>query len=177
MDREKFLPFVTIAVCCVVTFFFAEIIYQPIKSKIFSMQTETQKLHAAEIEIANFENLHGSFENFSTITETKLETAREFLPAESLQDNFAAEIYKVAEKNKILVNSIQIGEVENVEENFSRQSIKIKIDGDYISTLNFMREIIDGERFAAIENLTLESHENILNGDIEILIFSVAAPS
>ena len=53
----------------------------------------------------------------------------------------------------------------------------IKIEGDYISTLNFLREIIDGERFATIENVTLESHENILKGDIEILIFSVAAPS
>lgn len=169
------MPFVTIAVCCVVTFFFAVIIYEPIKSEIFLMQTETKKLHAAEIEIENFENLHGSFENFSALTESHLQTTREFLPAESLQDNFVAEIYKVAEKNKILVNSIQIGEVESVEENFSRQSIKVKIEGDYISTLNFMREILDGERFATIENLTLESNENILSGDVEFLIFSVAA--
>ena len=64
------------------------------------------------------------------------------LPENSDQEKFSAEIYKLAEKNKIAVTSLQVGEtISDNEKNLSRQSVKIKLEGKYISILNFMYNI------------------------------------
>ena len=103
------------------------------------------------------------------------------MPIENSQDTFAAEIYKIAEKNKVLVNSVQMGElepVENVEtdKKILRQSVKVAVEADYISTLNFLREILNGNRLTTLETISLASDKNILTGDIELSIFNLAAP-
>ena len=164
----------TIAISCVVTFFLIAFIYTPFKSEILSMQTESRRLQLLETGLTNFEKIHGNVEDFAALIENRLVETRELIPAESLQDAFAAEIYKIADKNKILVDSIQIGDVENVEtdnKNFFRQSVKIKVEGDYISTLNLIREILDGKRFVTVDDINLESAENVLSGDIELSIY------
>ena len=168
----------TIAISCVVTFFLITLIYTPLKSEILSMQTETRRLQIIEAELTNFEKKHGNVEDFARLIETRLTESRELLPSESLQDVFAAEIYKIADQNKLLVDSIQIGDVESVEgdnKNFFRQSVKIKVEGDYISTLNLIREVLDSKRFVTIDNISFESAENILIGDIEFSIYHLSS--
>ena len=168
----------TIAICCVVTFFLATLIYSPLKSEILSLQIESRRLQALENELLNFEKNHGNVEDFAAMIENRLTESKEFLPSEPLQDEFAAEIYKIADQNKLLVDSIQIGDVESVSsdnKNFFRQTVKIKIEGDYISTLNFIRTIIDGKRFVTIDGINLESAENILSGEIELSIYHLTA--
>ncbi|MBQ9486426.1 MAG: hypothetical protein IJU91_01300 [Selenomonadaceae bacterium] len=193
MNREKFLPAITLALCLLATFLFVNLIYAPIKSETAAAQLESRRLHAVEKNLQEFKNRHGDIEKFLALTETRLKSARELLPLENSQDTFAAEIYKTAEKNKVLVTSVQMGELEPVEsaegvENVQsaegegdtkilRQSVKIKVEADYIATLNFLRDILNGERFTALETITLASDKNILTGDIEILIFNLAAPS
>ncbi len=181
MNREKFLPLITIFFCCVVAFIFVNIIYEPLKSATSSMQMQARKLHAVENDLEKLKKSHGDLEKFFTLTESRLVDAKNFLPSESEQDAFVAELYKIAEKNNVLVNSVQIGELQAVEQNsednknFFRQSISVKFDADYISTLKFLREILNGNRLTTIENISLESGENILKGDIELSIFNLAA--
>lgn len=183
MNKEKFLPFITIFICCVITFFFVNLIYSPLKSAISSMQLQARRLQAVESDLDKFKKSHGDLEKFFTLTENRLIAARELLPAESAQDDFVAELYKSAEKNNVLINSVQIGEMQAVEQNsennknFFRQSINVKFDADYISTLKFLREILNGNRLTTLENISLESGENFLKGDMELLIFNLAAPS
>ena len=189
MNREKFLPLITLALCLIATFLFVKLIYAPIKSETAAAQLESRRLHAVEKNLQEFKNRHGDIEKFLALTETRLKSARELLPLENSQDTFAAEIYKFAEKNKVLVTSVQMGELESVEsvedegskvdgdKNILRQSVKIKVEADYIATLNFLRDILNGERFTALETISLASDKNILTGDIELLIFNLAAPS
>ena len=168
----------TIAISCVVTFFLITLIYTPLESEIAAMQTESRRLQIIENELTNFEKIHSDVEDFAALIENRLVETHELLPAESLQDAFAAEVYKLAEKNKVLVDSIQIGDVEGVEgdnKNFFRQSVKLKVEGDYISTLNLIREILDGKRFVTVDNINLESAENVLSGDIELSIYHLTA--
>ena len=167
----------TIAFFCVVTFFLYALFYVPLKSEIFSMQTESRKLQVLEKNLTNFEKSHGSVEDFASLIETRLTDTRELLPAESQQDAFIAEIYKIAAANNFLVDSIQIGDVENIDDNKNlfRQSVKVKIEGDYISTLNLIREILDGKRFVTFDNITIESTENFLIGNIEFFIYHSTA--
>ena len=190
MNREKFLPAITLALCLIATFLFVNLIYTPLKSETAAAQLELRRLHAVEKNLQDFKNRHGDIEKFLALTETRLKSARELLPLETAQDTFAAEIYKIAEKNKVLVTSVQMGELEPVEsaeggesakdegnKKILRQSIKIKVEADYIATLNFLRDILNGERFTALETITLASDKNILTGYIELLIFNLAAPS
>ncbi len=168
----------TIAISCVVTFFLIALIYTPLESEIVAMQTESRRLQVLETELANFEKNHRNVEDFAALIENRLVETRALLPSESLQDAFAAEVYQIADKNKILVDSIQIGDVEGVEadnKNFFRQSVKLKVEGDYISTLNLIREILDGKRFVTVDNISFESSENVLSGDIELSIYHLTA--
>lgn len=168
----------TIAISCVVTFFLIALIYTPLESEIVAMQTESRRLQVLETELTNFEKNHRNVEDFAALIESRLVETRALLPAESLQDAFAAEVYQIADKNKILVDSIQIGDVEGVEadnKNFFRQSVKLKVEGDYISMLNLIREILDDKRFVTVDNISLESSENVLSGDIELSIYHLTA--
>ena len=185
MNREKFLPAITLALCLVATFLFINLIYAPIKSETAAAQLETRRLQAVEKNLQDFKKRHGDIEKFLALTEMRLQSARELLPLETAQDTFAAEIYKIAEKNKVLVNAVQMGELEPVESvegvegdtKILRQSVKVKVEADYIATLNFLRDILNGERLTALETISITSDKNILTGDIELLIFNLAAPS
>lgn len=183
MNREKFLPIIAILFCCFVAILFVNLIYAPLKSETASKQMQVRKFQAVEKNLDEFKKRHGDLEKFFTLTESRLSDARNFLPAESMQDVFVAELYKVAEKNNVIVNSIQIGEIQTVEQNsennknFFRQTVTVKFEADYISTLKFLREILNGNRLTTLENISLESGANNLSGNMELSIFNLAAPS
>ena len=181
MNREKFLPIIAILFCCVISILFVNLIYAPLKSETTSKQMQVRRFQAVEKNLDEFKKRHGNLENFFTLTESRLSDAREFLPAESMQDVFVAGLYKIADKNNVVVNSIQIGELQAVEQNsdnnknFFRQTVTVKFEADYISTLKFLREILNGNRLTTLENISLESGKDILSGNMELSIFNLAA--
>ena len=181
MNKEKFLPAATIIFCVVMAFLFYQFVYAPIKTEIAETQMKTRRLQTISRGLENFKKRNGDIEKFSELIESRLIDAQNYLPAETLQENFVAELYRIANANKILVSAIQIGELEEVEknsasENLFKLSVKINFEADYISTIQFLREIMNGNRFATLENFSLESAENSLKGELELSIFNLAAP-
>ena len=180
--RKKFLPAVTLAVCFAAAFFFVQLIYSPLQSEILSLQTETRKFQAIEHDLTEFKKRHDDLEKFAALIETHLYDAQNFLPTTSAQDFFTAELYRIAEKNNVLVNSIQIAELENGNESSDdkkifRQKIRLNIEADYFSTLNFLREILNGSRLVTVENIFIQRGENILKGELEFSIFNLGTSS
>ena len=181
MNREKFYPVAALIVCFIAAIFFVMLIYAPMQREISAMQLESRRLHAVENSLHELKKRHGELENFAELIEKRLYEAKEFLPADSAQDYFVAELYRIAEKNNVLINSVQIGESVAVDENSEdkkifRQNIRLNVAADYISTLNFLREILNGNRLVTIENFSINSGENILTGELELSIFSLSTP-
>lgn len=174
MKIKKFLP---VAIICGGIFLISTLLYFvfiPIQGKILEMETETKNFQAVEKNLRELQRRHENFEEFAESIEENLNELKKSLPEKSSQEKFSAEIYQAAEKNKIAVTLLQVGEIIS-EENFQKQSVKIKLEGNYISILNFLRDIYDGERFAKLENISLESSkENFITCDAEFFIFSQA---
>ena len=178
--RQKIFPAVTIAVCLAIAIFFILLIYSPLQREISSLQLEMRRIQAVEQNLSEFKRRHGEFEKFSALIENRLYEAQKFLPSTPAQDIFVAELYRIAEKNNVLINSVQISELETVDEKVEdkkifRQNIRLNIAADYFSTLNFLREIINGSRLVTLENISLESGENIF--ELELSIFNLGASS
>lgn len=98
-------------------------------------------------------------QNISELAEENLIGIREKLPSDFEQESFTDEIYRAADRNGITVNSVEVGEVSQVEENFYRQAIKVQFDVEYIQLVNFLREVSDGRRFATLNSLTFEEND------------------
>jgi len=66
-----------------------------------------------------------------------------------------------------------VGEISEID-SVQKQSVKIRLDADYISLSNFIREILDGERLASLKNFSISSDDesNILNCELEFIIFA-----
>ena len=175
LDNEKYFPIATIVLCIVVAIFFKQFIFAPTKTEIFSMQLETRRLQAEKNDVETFKRRNGDLKIFSERVEENLNEAREFLPSESMQDAFVAQLSQIADSKKILIQSVQVDDAEPItddaDENIFRQAVRIKFEGNYISILNFLREILDGKRFATVENISIGKSENVLVGDVEIFIY------
>ena len=175
MRGKIFLPIMIICgVFLSAIFILWNFFYIPLQGEILQMQLETKKILAVEDELKTLQSRHGDFAEFVALNGERLNALKKFLPSAPEQEKFSAEIYKLAEKNKIAVTSLQVGEITSVEKkNLSRQSIKIKLEGKYISILNFIRGLADGERFAKLENISLETAENnLILGEAEFFIFN-----
>ena len=174
MREKNFLPIAIICGGVVAIFILWQFFYVPIQSEILQMQLETKKLLAVEQELKILQSRHEDFSEFVALNGERLSELKKLLPENSEQEKFSAEIYKLAEKNKITVTSLQVGEIISDEEkNLSRQSVKIKLEGKYISILNFIREIEDGGRFAKLENISLENSDgNLILSETEFFIFN-----
>ena len=174
MREKNFLPVAVILVGLILSFIFWKFIFEPTRSEILKMQTETKKLQAAAQELESLQLRHENFSDFVELNGERLKNLRLLLPSNSSQEKFTAEIYRAANENKISVTSLQVGELTEAEgENLRRQSVRIKLTGNYISILNFVREIQDGERFAKLENISMEiDASNLISGDAEFFIFN-----
>lgn len=173
MQMKKFSPVVIIGGGIFLIIMFLQLIFLPLQSQILEMRMETAHLQAVEKTLRKFESQQENFEDFAELTRENLIELQKLLPEKSAQEEFTAEIYKAAEKNKIAVTFLQVGDLV-AEENFQKQSVKIKLEGDFISVLNFLRDISDGERFAKLENITLEnSEENFIICNAEFFIFAL----
>ena len=171
--NKKFLPIIILTICAIVAILYWQLIYNPVQAEISALDTETKQIEKIEQEIENLQTRYGNIEDLVALTEERLTQMQELLPAEIDSEKFITELYKIAEDKKILINSVQVGEISETD-SVQKQSVKIRLETDYISLLNFIREILDGERLASFENfsITREDETNILNCELEFLIFA-----
>ena len=173
MNKRYFFPLATFIICATVAFLYWQLIYLPLESEIAMLNAKTKEFEVAEMELEKLKLRYGNLEDLLERTEEKLIQAQNLLPTEMNTEKFIAELYEVATNKKISITSVQTGEISE-NKSVQSQSIKIRLDSDYISLLNFIREITDGERLASLENFSIarEDNTNILNCEVEFLIFA-----
>lgn len=173
MSNKNFLPLLILIICATALFLYWQLIYIPVQAEIAKFDAETKKLQAAEKELNYLQTRYKNFEEIAELTTERLAAAQELLPAEMNDEKFVDALYTLAADKKILINSVQVGEISE-NDSVQKQSIKIRLDADYISLLNFIREILDGERLAKLENYSISSdgESNILNCELEFIIFA-----
>ena len=174
MLDKKFLPLIIFGICATVSFLYWQLIYIPIQAEISKFNAETKQIETLEKEIKILQTRYKNLEEIADSTAEKLALAQELLPAELNSEKFINALYNFAEDKKILINSVQMGEISEVD-SVQRQSVKIRLDADYISFLNFIREILDGERLASLANFSISSNgeSNILDCELEFIIFAL----
>ena len=173
MRKRNFLPIATLIICATVAILYRQTIYLPVQAEISRLNAETKEIETLEREIENLQARYGNIEDFAESTNERLAQMQEYLPAEMNAEKFIAQLYIFAEDKKILINSVQVGEISE-KDSVQSQAIKIRLEADYISLLNFIREILDGERLASFENFTIARIDdtNILNCELEFVIFA-----
>ena len=173
MDKRFYLPTIIFTICATAAFLYWQLIYLPVQAEILRLNAETKKIETIQKEIENLQARYGNLEDLVALTEERLSQMQEYLPAEMNAEKFIANLYKIAEDKKILINSVQVGEI-SATDSIQKQTIKIQLESDYISLLNFIREILDGERLASFENFSIArvDESNILNCELEFLIFA-----
>lgn len=173
MSNKNFLPPIIFIICATTLFLYWQLIYIPVQAEITKFDAETKKFQAAEKELNYLQTRYKNFEEIAELTAEKLSAAQELFPAEMNDEKFIAALYNLAADKNILINSVQVGEISE-NDSVQKQSIKIRLDADYISLLNFIREILDGERLANLESYSISSdgESNILNCELEFIIFA-----
>lgn len=173
MKNKKILPSAIFAICATVATFYWQLIYLPVESEISRLNAETKRIETLENELNQLQTRYKNFESLVELTEERLKQMQEYLPAEMNAEKFIAELYNLAEDKKILINSVQAGEMSE-KNSVQHQPLKIRLESDYISLLNFIREVLDGERLASFENFSIsrDGDSNILNCELEFVIFS-----
>ena len=138
------------------------------------MELETRRLHGVKQEISELKARHGNFAAFVTSKELQLDKAKIFLPPTLAQEEFIDGLYRAADFSKARIISVHTGE-EIQDKNVQAQVLEVKAEADYISLLNFIRIILDGERLATLEKFSVDSAEgNILSCDLSFKIFATA---
>ena len=66
-------------------------------------------------------------------------------------------------------------EISNFDsEKVQQQNISLKLSAEYVQILNFIRELLDGERLTNLENFSIEPTDikNLLTCEITFVIYS-----
>lgn len=172
MKEKSFLPPMIFALIIILSFSWYEFISEPARREILSMELETRRLHEVEREILELKTRHGDLSAFIESKELELDTARNFLPATLAQDKFIDELYRAADFHRVQLVAVNADEAIS-EEKFQSQVVRVKLETDYISLLNFIREILDGERLTSLERFYVESAEGrILSCELSFKIFA-----
>ena len=170
--RDNFFLPTTIILCVIIFVGWHQFFYTTTQREILNMELETRRLREIEREISELKARH---ENLSAFVETKefeLDAARNFLPSTIAQDKFIDELYRTAEFRSVRIISIQTDEVISAEK-FQSQVITVNVETDYISLLNFIRELLDGSRLINLENFSAESvRGKIISCELSFKIFA-----
>ena len=172
MNDRKFLP--AIIFFATIIFFFAwkQFFFEPVQREILNTELETRRLREIEREILELKTRYG---NLATLVEEKdfeLDAAKNFLPPTLAQDKFIDELYRAAAAQKVRITSVQAGEKISSEK-ISAQFVSVNLESNYVSLLNFIRKIVDGERLARLENFSITSAENeIVSAELRFKIFA-----
>ena len=173
LDRKFFAPIILLAMI-ILSVVLYKFIYEPAQREILNMELETRRLREVEREIADLKARHGNLAAFITEKELQLDEAQNFLPAMLEQEKFIDELYRTAELHGVKIASIRSGEVVSSEE-FQAQVVSMNLEADYISLLNFIREVLDGDRLTTLEEISLESSGGkIISCDADFKIFATA---
>lgn len=172
--REKFFLPTTIVACVILTFLWYNFFYAPTQREILSVQLETRRLHEIEREISELKARHENLSAFAAQKEQELDEARNFLPTTPAQDKFIDELYRSAEFCRARLTSVQAGEIVSANE-VQTQVVSVKLEADYVSLLNFIRETLDGGRLVSLEKFSVTgAGGSILSCELNFKIF--AAP-
>ena len=173
LDRKFFAPIILLVVI-ILSVGLYKFIYEPAQREILNMELETRRLREVEREIADLKARHGNLAAFVTEKELQLDEAQNFLPATLEQEKFIDELYRTAELHGVKIASIRSGEGVSSEE-FQAQVVSMNLEADYISLLNFIREVLDGDRLTTLEEISLESSSGkIVSCDVDFKIFATA---
>ena len=168
MNDKKFLPPIIFALIIILSFGWYRFIYEPARREILNMELETRRLRQIEQDILLLKARHENLSAFLEEKESQLDDANNFLPPSFAQEKFIDQIYQVADSRNVKIISVRAGEITS-SENLQSQIITVKLSGDYISLLNFIREILDGGRLAALDKISVENS----SCDLHFKIFAV----
>lgn len=172
MLRKNLLP-LFLTILAIFAFVYWQFIYIPFQEEMASIRAENQKFMAIEHELIEFKTRHEDVEAYAELTNENLHEARRSLPDEIADAEFVDALYRIAESNRILINSAQVGSISaDDSNNVQRQSINVNLEGDYVSLLNFIREVLDGERLAYLANVSMTGNGGFLNCNLEFLIYA-----
>ena len=171
MQDKFFLP-ATLIVCIILFIGWQQIFYAAAQREILNTELEARRLREVEREILELKARHG---NLSALVEAKgleLDAARKFLPTTLAQEKFIDELYRAADSCNVQITAIQAGETIS-EEEVQSQVVTVNLEAEYISLLNFIRKILDGERLASLENFSAISSEGkIISCELSFKIFA-----
>ena len=174
MDDKRFLPVIILAVGIILTLGWYELIYTPAQIEILNMELETRRLREVEREILELKARHENLAAFVEEKELQLDAAQNFLPPMLAQDRFIDELYRTAESLDVKIISIRAEETTS-QENLQSQVVSVNLQADYIALLNFIREILDGERLTVLEKISVEkSSGQMLDCRLSFKIFAAA---
>ena len=173
MQEKFFLP-TTFFICIIIFIGWHQFFYAPTQREILNIELETRRLREIKREILELKTRHGNLSAFVAAKELELDAARNFLPTTTSQDKFIDELYRAAEACNAQIISVQAGEIISTEE-FQSQLVTVNLEADYVSLLNFIRETLDGERLASLENFYAGSSKGkILSCEVTFKIFAAA---
>ena len=171
MRDKNFLPLIVFALIIILSFGWWQFIYEPTQREILAMKLETRRLREVEREIMELKARHEDLSAFVEEKELELDAARNFLPATLEQDKFIDELYRAADFHKARIISVQTDDATS--ETLQAQVVNVKLEADYISLLNFLRAILDGERLTNLERFSLEhAVGRILSCELSFKIFA-----
>ncbi len=134
------------------------------------MKLETRQLQMQARELENLQARYGNLADYAEKADERLTFAREFLPTNIDDEKFIDSLYQIAAGKKILINSVTVSEIPGDE--IQRHTIRVRLDADYISLLNFIREVLDGGRLVELANFSAEG-SGVLYCELEFDIFAV----
>jgi Tfp pilus assembly protein PilO len=174
MNDKKFLPPLILALIIILSVGWYKFIYESAQREILNMELETRRLREVEREILELKARHEDLAAFIEEKELQLDDARNFLPPTLAQEKFIDELYRTADSVNVRIISIRTGEVNSSGE-IQSQDVNVKLDADYISLMNFIREILDGGRLINLEKIFMEkSSGKILSCELSFKIFAAA---
>ncbi|MBD3878099.1 MAG: hypothetical protein SR1Q5_00210 [Quinella sp. 1Q5] len=173
MRDKNFLPLIIFALIIILPFCWWQFIYKPAQREILAMKLETRRLREVEREIMELKACHENLSAFVEAKELELDAARDFLPATLEQDKFIDELYRAADFHRARIISVQTDDATS--ETLQAQVVNVKLEADYISLLNVLRAILDGERLTNLEKFSVEHKVGrILSCEISFKIFATS---
>ena len=173
MKRKFYFKCGLLAVCLFFATLYLWTVHEDWQRENLSLEIELKRLQVEEKILSDFEERQRKVPRLAELSEENLISARELLPLEMEQESFTDELYRAAEKNSLVIKSVQVGEVLQIDKkNFYKQAVKVEFEAEYVPLLNFLREIADGKRFSTLKNISIDGKEKILSCTAEFFIYA-----
>ena len=174
--REKFFLPLTLVICALLFISWRQFFYELTQREIANMELETRRLREVEREVSELKARYGDLSAVVAAKELQLDEARIFLPPTLAQDEFIDGLYRTAESSKARIISVHAGE-ENSSDKIQSQVVNVKLEGNYVSLLNFIRTTLDGGRLTNLEKFSAESAGgNVVSCELSFKIFAEPTP-